>query len=301
MKYKDIANKHGVTEDAVKQWARRHWKKVTKSDNVKVTQGDSKKAAVLLTPPNDDEFEKKAKKAVGRNPSLDDKKKLFCLYYIKSFNATRSYQKAYGCSYVTASGHGWEMLSNDEVREEIARLKAMRNISLAAEADDLVEYHMSVAFSDITDFVEFGRETIPVMGPYGQLEGKDEKTGKRIKLTKEVNVVKFKESSEVDGRLLSEVRQGKDGASIKMESRQYSLSFLERWFMANPMDRHKTDYDNHRLELERKRTEAAIRQSEETGMAMEQNAGLLGDFMRVIAEALNPPVEEEGDDDGQQS
>ena len=29
---------------------------------------------------------------------LTDKQRLFCLYFIKCFNATKAYQKAYGCS-----------------------------------------------------------------------------------------------------------------------------------------------------------------------------------------------------------
>ena len=41
-------------------------------------------------------------KEVLENTELTDKQRLFCIYYIKYFNATKAYQKAYECSYETA-------------------------------------------------------------------------------------------------------------------------------------------------------------------------------------------------------
>jgi phage terminase small subunit len=34
-----------------------------------------------------------------QNSELTDKQRLFCIYYVKYFNATKAYQKAYECSY----------------------------------------------------------------------------------------------------------------------------------------------------------------------------------------------------------
>ena len=55
---------------------------------------------------------------------------------------------------------------------------------------------------------------------------KDEETGEKKTLTKRVNVGRFKESSEVDGTLIAEVKQGKDGASIKLPDRMKALEWL---------------------------------------------------------------------------
>lgn len=78
------------------------------------------------------EKEKKKKVAenevtqVMENPDLTDKQRLFCIYYIRSFNATKAYQKAYGCSYENAMQNGSRMLRNDKVKAEILRLKQER-------------------------------------------------------------------------------------------------------------------------------------------------------------------------------
>ena len=42
----------------------------------------------------------------------------------------------------------------------------------------------------------------------------------------EINTVRFRESSEVDGSLISEVKQGKNGASVKLADRMKALEWL---------------------------------------------------------------------------
>ena len=64
------------------------------------------------------------------------------------------------------------------------------------------------------------------MALYGPVKVKDPETGEEKTLTKIVNTVRFKASSEVDGSILSEVKQGKDGASIKLADRMKALAWL---------------------------------------------------------------------------
>ena len=64
------------------------------------------------------------------------------------------------------------------------------------------------------------------MAMYGPVKIKDPETGEEKQLTKIVNTVRFKDSSEVDGTILSEVKQGKDGASIKLSDRMKALQWL---------------------------------------------------------------------------
>lgn len=40
--------------------------------------------------------------SVEKNETLNDRQRAFCLYYVKSFNATQAYVKAYGCNYAYA-------------------------------------------------------------------------------------------------------------------------------------------------------------------------------------------------------
>ena len=106
------------------------------------------------------------------------------------------------------------------------------------DESDIFQKYMDIAFSDVTDFVEFGQEDVPVMAVYGPVQVKDEETGEKKTLTKRVNVVRFKDSSEVDGTLIAEVKQGKDGASIKLPDRMKALEWLaEHMYMATEEQR----------------------------------------------------------------
>lgn len=160
------------------------------------------------------------------NPDLTDKQRLFCLHYVKCFNATKAYQKAYGCSYETAMTEGCTSLRKPKIRDEIQRLKQNRLNREMLDESDIFQKYMDIAFADITDYVEFGQEDIPVMTMYGPLEIKDDETGEKKTVTKRVNTVRFREHNEVDGTLISEVKQGRDGASIKLPDRMKALDWL---------------------------------------------------------------------------
>lgn len=62
-------------------------------------------------------------KQIIENPDLTDKQRLFCVYYSRCFNATKAYQKAYGCSYETAMVEGSSHLRNPKIKSEIFHLK----------------------------------------------------------------------------------------------------------------------------------------------------------------------------------
>lgn len=165
---------------------------------------------------------------VLQNTGLTEKQRLFCLYFVKSFNATKAYQKAYKCDYATAMANGSSLLRNTKVREQIQKLKEERmNREFLTEADIFQKY-MDIAFADITDFIEFGQEDVPVMAMYGPVQIKDEKTGEKRPLMKKVNVMRFKDSFEVDGTLISEIKQGKNGTSIKLADRMKALDWISQ-------------------------------------------------------------------------
>ena len=181
---------------------------------------------------------------------LNERQKLFCMYYVKNFNATAAAVKA-GYSPASARFIGYENLTKPYIKAEIERLKKIKIKSLMAGEEDIVELHMRIAFADITDFVEFGRERKTVMGAFGPVIVEDPVTGEKRELTRMVNVVKFKDSKYIDGNIVNQVKMGKDGASIKLEDKQRSLKFLEEYFNMNPMSKHKQKYDNSMLEIAR--------------------------------------------------
>lgn len=163
---------------------------------------------------------------VMKNTELTDKQRLFCIYYIRSFNATKAYQKVYKCSYATAAVNGPRLLGNARVKKEIESLKQNRLNREIFSEEDLFQRYMDIAYSDIADYVEFGQEEVPVMNMYGPVEIKDEKTGKKKILTQKVNTVRFRESDDVDGTLVSEVKQGRDGTSIKLLDKMKAMQWL---------------------------------------------------------------------------
>ena len=172
---------------------------------------------------------------VEKNAGLTEKQRLFCLFYVRYFNATKAYQKAYGCAYSTAASAGCRLLENAEVRKEIKELKQGRLNQQLLDESDIFQKYMDIAFSDITDFLTFGQKEVPVMGAFGPIRVEDPDTGEKVEVKKIVNVVQFKESHEVDGTLISEVRQGKDGVSIKLADRMKALDWLaDHMDMATP-------------------------------------------------------------------
>ena len=206
-----IAEEMGVPEHRIRKWKYEDkWEPGGKGTyrNTQKARTETKKLAAM----------------VEQNEALNDKQKLFCLLYVKSFNATRAYQKAYNSSYENAHAHAWELLAKESVRAEIQCLKEARSLSLMADGTDVIMLHMRIAFADMTDFVTFRRFD-----------------------------VELHSSAEVDGQLITKVKQGRDGVSMELADRQKSLAFLERYFELNPADKHKKDYDNARLELEKQK------------------------------------------------
>ena len=138
---------------------------------------------------------------------------------------------------------GYQLLRKPSVRDEIMRLKQNRLNRELLDEHDIFQRYMDIAFADITDFVEFGREKVQVMGAFGPIEVEDPETGKKVPLMKEVNVMKFLNSSEVDGTLISEVKQGKDGASIKLTDRMRAMDWVANHMeLATPEQRAKIDF-----------------------------------------------------------
>ena len=152
-------------------------------------------------------------KEVLENTELTDKQRLFCIYYIKYFNATKAYQKAYDSSYTVANVEGYRLLVNPSIKAEIEKLKQHKLNQIMLSEEDIFQRYMDIAFSDITDYVNFGKREIEIL---------EDNQSKTI----EVNYVDFNDSYNVDGTIISEVKQGKDGVSIKLHDKMKALQWL---------------------------------------------------------------------------
>ena len=157
---------------------------------------------------------------VVSNAGLTDKQRLFCIYYVRCFNAAKAYQKAYGVSYATAKSAGYRMLTNVRVKEEIMNLKSDRMNRELLTADDIFQKYIDIAFADMNDYLEWREEDVPVITAFGLL--KDEKGNV---ITRKTNVLHFKDSNDVDGTIVSEVTMGNKPA-VKLADRIKALNWL---------------------------------------------------------------------------
>lgn len=161
---------------------------------------------------------KQAIKEVNANKELSDKEKNFCFLYLQYFNQTKAYQEAFGVKYKSAHANAWKLMAREGIKTEIERLKEAQRQDLYLESLDIKRQWMKQAFADITDFVEFGKEEVVV--------DKDEE-GKDI--TRTFNYVYVKDSDEVDGSLIQEVKNGRDGVSVKLYDKQKALQELQKF------------------------------------------------------------------------
>jgi phage terminase small subunit len=218
---------------------------------------------------------------VEANEELTPAQRLFCLRYAKTFNATASYIRVYGGNANTAGYYGSELLKKPHVRAEIQRLKDLRSHHMLATAEDVVEMYMRIAFADLSDFVEWGRVEAPVMGARGPVKGPDGEL-----LTKQVNEVRLLDSDTVDGSLVQEVRQTKDGASIKMADRMKALEWLAGYFQLNPTAKQRAAFEAQRIALQER--SVALQEAKLHGIDDDLDGINLG--IHSLADLLNAPV-----------
>lgn len=226
----DIAKKLKKAPGTVRGWKSRYkWDQelglnvakntATLQDNkCNVTKRD------VTTSYHEDKAKRKVKSEIIKNKNLSDKQQLFCVYYLKYYNATKAYQKAYQVDYPTANAHGYKLLSNVVIAEEIERLKNERLAGIQLDAQAIMQKYLDIAFADVTDYLEWGKKEVVSKDPY---------SGKPIVQNGEVvtevrNYVSFKESDEVDGSIISEVSYGKDGAKLKLHDKMKALEWLSK-------------------------------------------------------------------------
>ena len=163
-------------------------------------------------------------KSVLENDELTDKQRLFCLYYTKYFNATKAYKKAYGCDEYSAMTNGSRLLSNDKVRNQIQSLKQGKLNRAMFDEMDLFQMYLDIATANINDFVDFGTKEITALSETG-IPLLDEE-GNEITYLK--NYINFKQGNEVDGFLISEVSQGRNGAKIKLQDKMKAMDWIDK-------------------------------------------------------------------------
>lgn len=221
-------------------------KALAEKHNVKLGTLKSRKSREKWTRDPTKKDATKSKKVATAEPTVENsklnaKQNLFCLYYIKYFNATKAYQEAYKCAYSTAMVEGSRHLKNPKIKAEIDRLKQETYSSVALDGKAVLQKYIDIAFADITDFTSFGRKKVDT--------GKVDENGEPI--TVEINYIDFKESTDIDGTIISEVKQGKDGVSIKLADKMKAMDFLSKYVDL------LSDNDKKRLQEEKLKADIA--------------------------------------------
>lgn len=184
-------------------------------------------------------------KEILEDEELTEKERLFCLYYVKYFNGTQAALKA-GYSKDGAHVQASRLLRRERVSSYIKELKGELVENVFVEALDVLKEYIKIAFADITNYVTFGQKEVPIMGMFGPV--KDEAGNE---LTQMVNYVEFNEADMVDGSIITEVKKGKDGVSIKLADKMKALDKLAQYFDLVPDNfKRQIEEERHKMQME---------------------------------------------------
>jgi len=147
---------------------------------------------------------------------LTPKQKAFVQEYLIDLNATQAAIRA-GYSPVTASVIGSENLGKPYIQEAIQKAMAERAKRTEITADRVLHQLARQAFSDIRDFVYWDEKFVKVgETPEGE------------PIYEQHRVLRLKDASEVDGTLITEIREGQHGLVIKRTDPQKALELIGR-------------------------------------------------------------------------
>lgn len=258
-KLKDIAEELGVLDTQIRKWKNQDkWDDELKGTLPKTKRNVTNKKRdkeTIKKEPLHEEVEE-----VINNSELTDKQRFFCIHYVKCFNATKAAIKA-GYSKDTAGVIGYQLLQKTLIREEIQRLKANKLNRAMLSEDDIFQKWIDIAFSDMNDFMEFGQKELPMLNPISGEELIDEEGNPQ---TYTVDYAHFKDSSEVDGTLISEVSKGKDGAKMKLQDKIKAMQWLsDRMDLLPTETRRKLEIEEEKVKVAKERL--ALDKSKVTG------------------------------------
>ncbi|KRO00905.1 terminase small subunit [Companilactobacillus kimchiensis] len=227
MKYKDISAKYDIPINTLKSWrSREKWKRDAPA--TKKLHPQTKKVAPKIV----DELE--------ANSELNDKQKLFCLFYLQRFNATWAYQKAYGVNYDNALRAGPRLMGNVGVKDQLAKLKKQLHSDIYISIDDIVKEYAKQAFASLGDVLDYKVHKEIVMDNDGNafLDTEDNP------VEKHVADIYLKPSEEIDWSLVQEMHRGKDGLVVKLYDKQKALDSLTKL-----ADTFKDKDDNNMIQI----------------------------------------------------
>ena len=241
---KKIAEELNVPEATVKSWKQRSeipWNNPKKKDASKTKKDASEKKVAS-------KVEKVVKEKIIEtlaDSELTDKQRLFCIYYMQNFNATKAATKA-GYAKDSAFVEGHRLLRNAKVKKYLTELKEMYAQDDYLETKRILERHKQIAFADIKDFTEFSLDTVFLCWDDEVPDGEEPRPvlDKRFRFN-------IKNDVEVDGTLIKKIGMGKFGPVIELEDRAKSLELLNKVYGLEPsfeVQKQKLNRDDEKTE-----------------------------------------------------
>lgn len=202
----EIAKKLDKPEGTIRRWkCEGKWDKNGTQD----PKHEKKKSVTNEHKANERKKSERSETVENAHTSLNERQELFCQIYVRCFNATRAYQKAYGCEYAEAHSNAYRMMANNGIKNRIKELKQdIRETAKQLEPEDIVQRHIDIAFADYSDFVDVD----------------------------ENGTVRLMPSKQYDARLVKELSFGKGLMTVKLHDAQRSLDWLVKHLDLLSMD-----------------------------------------------------------------
>ena len=171
---------------------------------------------------------------------LTEREISFCEYYTSTKNVKTAAIRA---QYSKKSAHivGWKIRQKEGPNRYIAWLKLRVSNSCHVKAMDILDMYQRIAFADMNEVVDI-------------------KNGR----------VTPRNGDEIDGQIISKIKNGRDGFSVELESRDNALKKLEQYFDVMPKDwkyqieMKKLEIMELRLELEKEKAGLNVTEEIET-------------------------------------
>ena len=151
---------------------------------------------------------------------LTPQQRMFAQEYLADLNGTQAAIRA-GYSKRTASAQAARLLTNVNIQAIIQQGMLYRAKRTEITADRVLAELSKIAFSNIKDFVEFKEAGIEE----STIQEGDKPIKQRII---SASGIRIKPSAEIDGTVLSEVSETKDGLKIKLHDKMKALEMIGR-------------------------------------------------------------------------
>ena len=119
------------------------------------------------------------------------------------------------------------MLRNANIQKEIEELKQDKLNQIYLTTTDIFQKYMDIAFSDIGEYLSFGKKQVPqwLQSKEGEyIPVMDPNTGQQKVI--EYSYVDLNESENVDTSIISEISEGKNGIKVKLADKMKALEWL---------------------------------------------------------------------------